>query len=229
MAAEWMGIPTHDYVGEIGAYPPGHTRVRIGARPDRQAHLPDIPADSDSRHQLIPQELFDMKRKLGIVAVLVVALGTVTGVSPAHAAQNWRCTITGSFSDGTPPYSTHWRAGSRSVGSSSRIVYWLHEKVVNGQYRFDTADRAYCDPPLPLLYPVVGIQPQSLAGQPACTSPGTFSEVKDGKIATHYFVGQVRSYVDSLISFPYTFRFWHVEVQHQPGVWTWEDSILARC
>jgi hypothetical protein len=170
----------------------------------------------------------DVKRRISIVAVLVVALGTVTGVSPAQAAQNWRCTITGSFSDASPPYSTHWRAGSRAVGRS-RIVYWLHEKVVNGQYRFDTADYAHCEPSLPPLFPVVGMTPQSLAGQPSCTSPGTFSEVRDGKVATHHLVGEVRSTVGIVIPFTYTFRFWHVEIQHQPGVWTWDSSVLARC
>ncbi|MBP2328072.1 hypothetical protein JOF56_008457 [Kibdelosporangium banguiense] len=170
-----------------------------------------------------------MKRKLSIAAVLVVLLGTVTGVSPAHAAQDWRCTITGSFSDAIPPYSTHWRAGARAAGSWGRIVYWLHEKVVNGQYRFDTADRASCDALIPPLFPVVGMQPQSLAGQPACTAPDMFSEIRDGKIATYYLVGQVRSNVGNLIPIPYTFRFWHVEVQRQPGVWTWETSVLAQC
>lgn len=171
-----------------------------------------------------------MKRKIGIVAVLVFAFGAVTGVSPAQAAQDWRCTIKGSFSDGTPPYSTHWRAGSRVVVSPTRIVYWLHQKLEYGQYRFDKADRARCDTPSPPLFPVIDMQPQSLAGQPACTSPGTFSAVKDGKIETHHFVDQVRSYVGGrVISIQYTFRFWHVEVQNQPGVWTWKESILAQC
>ncbi|RSM56339.1 hypothetical protein DMH03_33160 [Amycolatopsis sp. WAC 01376] len=169
-----------------------------------------------------------MKRELGIVAVMVVVLGIVTGVAPAQAAQNWRCTINGSFSDSVAPYSTHWRVGSRPVGSG-RIVYWLHEKVVNGQYRFDAADRARCDPPSPLLFPVVGMQPQALAGQPACTSPGAYSEIRNGKIATYHLVGQIRSQVGTLIPTPYTFRFWHGEVQQQPGVWTWEDSLLAQC
>ncbi|MBB5803170.1 hypothetical protein F4560_002938 [Saccharothrix ecbatanensis] len=171
-----------------------------------------------------------MIRKLVFIAVAVVTLGMVTGVSPAHAAQDWRCTMTGSFSDLNPPYSTHWRVGSRTVGSSSRAVYWLHEKAVSGGYVFDKADRAHCDPPSPLLFPVIGMQPQLLVGQPACTSPGTFSEVKDGKIVTNHFVGQVRSYFSgTLYPFPYTFRVWHVEVQHQPGVWTWEGGLLARC
>lgn len=172
-----------------------------------------------------------MKRKLSMLAMILIALGILPGVSPAHAAtaaQDWRCTITGSFSDALPPYSTHWRAGSRAVGSS-KIVYWLHEKNVNGQYRFDSADRAYCDPPSPLLFPVVGLQPQSLRGQLPCTSPGTFSEVKDGHIVTHHLVGQVTSTAGVLIPITYTFRFWHIEVQQQPGMWTWQSSVLARC
>lgn len=169
-----------------------------------------------------------MKRGLGLVAALVAVLGTVTGVSPAQAAQDWRCTITGSFSDATPPYATHWRIGARAVGSG-RIVYWLHEKLVTGQYRFDVADRTFCDPPGPVLFPVVGMPPQSLSGQTACTAPGMFSKPWNGKTAMYYPVGQVRSRVGGVISFEYTFRFWHIEVEHQPGVWTWEDSLLAQC
>jgi hypothetical protein len=46
---------------------------------------------------------------------------------------------------------------------------------------------------------------------------------------THHLVGQVRSTVGVVVPITSTFRFWHIEIQHQPGVWTWDRSVLARC
>jgi hypothetical protein len=170
-----------------------------------------------------------MRRKTGIIATLVM-LGMLLGVSPAPAttaAADWRCTMAGSFSDSLPPYSTHWRIGARAFGTGS-VVYWLHERFVNGQVRFDYTDRAVCNNPFHIGAPVAVLQPSWSSGQPACTSPETFFTVIDGLVGRHNFVGQVRSTVGPF-SIPSTYRFWHVEVQRQVNQWSWHSSVVAEC
>jgi len=171
-----------------------------------------------------------VKRKIGTIMALAV-LGMLLGVAPAPATTalaDWRCTVTGSFSDSVPPYATHWRIGARAL-STGRVVYWLHERPVGGQARFDYADRAVCDNPFFIGTPVAVVTPISSAGQPACTSPGTFATVVDGLIENYNLVGQINSITGTFFPSTYTYRFWHLEVQQQPGQWTWRDSIIARC
>jgi len=211
-----MGNLTQFRVGEPGRLPAGPIPVMIGAE-GHEAYLRAV------RRCMV-------KRKIGTIMMIAV-LGVLLGVAPASATTDradWRCTMAGSFSDALPPYATHWRIGARAF-SIGRVVYWLHERVVNGQLRFDYADRAVCDNPFFVGSPVAVLSPSPSAGQPTCTSPGTFSTVVDGLIGTYHFVGQVNSTVGTYFPTTYNYRFWHVEIQRQLGQWSWHESIVARC
>ncbi|MFL6118489.1 hypothetical protein [Actinophytocola sp.] len=157
-----------------------------------------------------------------IAILLLMAAPTTADADPL----DWRCT-TGDFSTTVPPYTTHWRVATEGTPPTSRM-YWLHEDLVLGQFRFSSADTVSCSV-LDVSRPVTTLTPAALAGQPACTTPtsiGTYTDVVGAFIARHRLIGERRS-VWGLSSA--NFRYWIDEQQVRPGVWSRSGTSLARC